>query len=122
MRRHLPSGFEEGVLYGMISWFIPAERHGHSYNGQPLMIAALASQKNHLALYLTGVYSDPPSSAGSPPPSLPPARSSTWASPASASAASTTCRSTSSARSRPASPSRITSPATSKCRPVASSG
>jgi Domain of unknown function (DU1801) len=59
MRRHLPSGFEEGVLYGMIAWFVPPERHGTSYNGQPLMIASLASQKHYMALYLTGVYGDP---------------------------------------------------------------
>jgi hypothetical protein len=59
MRRHLPSGFEEGVLYGMIAWFVPPERHGTSYNGQPLLIAALASQKHYMALYLTGVYGDP---------------------------------------------------------------
>jgi Domain of unknown function (DU1801) len=59
MRRHLPAGFEEGVLYGMIAWYVPPSRHGHSYNGQPLTIAALASQKNYMALYLTGVYGDP---------------------------------------------------------------
>jgi hypothetical protein len=50
MRRHLPLGFEEGVLYGMIAWFVPPERHGTSYNGQPLLIAALASQKHYMAL------------------------------------------------------------------------
>ncbi len=63
VRRNLPPGFEEGLLFDMISWFIPPERYGHTYNGQPLIIAALASQKNYMALYLTGVYSDPAVSA-----------------------------------------------------------
>lgn len=59
VRQHLPPGFEEGIQYGMISWFVPPERHGHSYNAQPLTIAALASQKSYMALYLTGLYADP---------------------------------------------------------------
>lgn len=59
MRRNLPPGFEEGMLFGMISWFIPPERYGRSYNGQPLTIASLAAQKSHLALYLTGLYAEP---------------------------------------------------------------
>lgn len=56
---NLPAGFEEGILYNMISWYVPPERYGHTYNGQPLMFTALASQKNYMALYLTGAYGDP---------------------------------------------------------------
>jgi len=34
------------------------ETYPDTYNGQPLMYAALASQKNHMAVYLTNIYSD----------------------------------------------------------------
>ena len=32
------------------------EIYPDTYNKQPLMYAALASQKNHMAVYLTGIY------------------------------------------------------------------
>ena len=53
---HLPEGFEEGIQYGMISYAIPLERFPDTYNGEPLGVAALASQKRHMALYLMGIY------------------------------------------------------------------
>jgi hypothetical protein len=56
---NLPSGFEEGMAYGMIAWYVPLERFPDTYNGQPLGLAALASQKQHLSLYLNSVYGDP---------------------------------------------------------------
>lgn len=52
VRKHLPRGFEEGLLYGAVAWFVPPERYGKSYNGQPLAAVALATQKHHLGLYL----------------------------------------------------------------------
>ncbi len=55
---HLPAGYEETMNWGMISYEVPLERHPETYNGQPLMYAALASQKNHMAVYLTGIYMD----------------------------------------------------------------
>lgn len=55
MRQNLPAGYEEGLLYGMACWYVPPERLAATYNGQPLMIAALASQKNYMALYLLNV-------------------------------------------------------------------
>ena len=42
--------------WGMISYEVPLDRYPDTYNGKPLMLAALASQKNHMAVYLTGVY------------------------------------------------------------------
>jgi hypothetical protein len=39
----------------MISWEVPLERYSNTYNGQPLVYAALAAQKNHTALYLNCV-------------------------------------------------------------------
>jgi Domain of unknown function (DU1801) len=53
---NLPAGFEEGMLYGMIGWYVPLARFPETYNGQPVSIAGLASQKQYMALYLNGVY------------------------------------------------------------------
>ena len=44
--------------WGMITYQVPLSRYPDTYNKQPLMMAALASQKNHMAVYLTGVYAD----------------------------------------------------------------
>lgn len=56
---NLPAGFEEAMNWGMITYQVPIETFPDTYNGKPLMYAALASQKNHMAVYLTGVYSLP---------------------------------------------------------------
>ena len=55
---NLPAGFEEAMNWGMIAYQVPLEVVPDTYNGQPLMYAALASQKNHMAVYLTAVYAD----------------------------------------------------------------
>ena len=54
----LPEGYEEAMNWGMIAYEVPLERCPDTYNGQPLMYAALASQKRHMAVYLSGVYGD----------------------------------------------------------------
>ena len=56
---HLPAGFEECMEFGMPSYVVPLARYPQTYNGRPLMLAALASQKQHMSLYLLGVYGDP---------------------------------------------------------------
>jgi uncharacterized protein YdhG (YjbR/CyaY superfamily) len=56
---NLPDGYEEGMQYGMPCWYVPLARYPDTYNGQPLGIAALASQKGYMAVYLNGVYADP---------------------------------------------------------------
>lgn len=56
---YLPPGFEEGMQYGMIGWYVPLEVLPDTYNGQPLSIVALANQKQKVSLYLMGVYADP---------------------------------------------------------------
>ncbi len=56
---NLPAGYEEGIQYGMIGWYVPLARYPETYNGHPLAIASLGSQKNHMALYLPSVYADP---------------------------------------------------------------
>lgn len=55
---HLPEGYEEVINWGMITYQVPLETYPDTYNGKPLMYAALANQKNHMAVYLTGVYMD----------------------------------------------------------------
>jgi hypothetical protein len=55
---NLPAGYEEGMLFGMLSYHVPLERSGPTYNGRPLGIAALANQKRYMSLYLLGVYGD----------------------------------------------------------------
>jgi hypothetical protein len=53
---NLPDGYAERMNWGMISWEVPTELYPDTYNGQPLVYAALAAQKNHYALYLNCVY------------------------------------------------------------------
>lgn len=55
---HLPCGFVEAMQYGMISYVVPLERYPITYNHQPLALAALASQKNYISLYLMNIYGD----------------------------------------------------------------
>lgn len=56
MLKNLPQGFEEAVNWGMIAYQVPLETYSDTYNKKPLMYAALASQKNHMAVYLSGIY------------------------------------------------------------------
>jgi len=53
---NLPDGYEEVINWGMITYQVPLATYPDTYNGKPLMYAALASQKNHMAVYLTGIY------------------------------------------------------------------
>jgi Domain of unknown function (DU1801) len=56
---NLPTGYVEEMAWGMISYDVPLERYPTTYNGKPLMYAALASLKRYCSLYLTTVYADP---------------------------------------------------------------
>ncbi len=53
---NLPSGYEETIAWGMITYQVPLETYPDTYNGKPLMYAALTSQSKHISLYLTGIY------------------------------------------------------------------
>jgi len=53
---HLPEGYEETMNWGMITYQVPLSVYPDTYNKQPLMYAALASQKNYMAVYLSGLY------------------------------------------------------------------
>ena len=56
--QRLPEGYREQVDFGMLAYVIPLETYPETYNKHPLMYAALASQKRHMALYLMNVYGD----------------------------------------------------------------
>jgi len=60
VKKSLPKGYVEGIGYGMIVWSVPLEVYPDTYNREPLMYAAPASQKNYMALYLTGGGTDGP--------------------------------------------------------------
>ena len=56
VRKHLPKGYQERMIYGMIGWTVPETKLRETYNGQPLCYAALAAQKNYTTLYLMTAY------------------------------------------------------------------
>ena len=56
---NLPAGYNEVMNWGMITYEIPLETYPDTYYGKPLMYAALASQKNHMSIYLMGCYMSP---------------------------------------------------------------
>ena len=56
---NLPEGYVETMGYGMITYVVPLSVYPDTYNKQPFMLAALASQKNHMAVYLTVAYGNP---------------------------------------------------------------
>ena len=56
---NLPGGYVESMNWGMISYEIPLETYPDTYNKQPLGIAAIASQKNYISIYLMGCYMVP---------------------------------------------------------------
>lgn len=54
VRSNLPEGYVETMNWGMITWEVPLDISGRTYNGKPLMYVALGNQKRHMALYLCG--------------------------------------------------------------------
>ena len=56
--KNLPTGYEEALEWGMITYQVPLDVYPDTYNKKPLMYAALANQKNHMAVYLTSIYMD----------------------------------------------------------------
>jgi hypothetical protein len=56
---NLDGDYEEGMQWGMIGYYVPHRLFPAGYHTdprQPLPFASLASQKNHLSLYLSGLY------------------------------------------------------------------
>ena len=56
--KNLPKGYEESMQLGMIGYTVPLKSHSNTYNKQPLAYASIASQKNHMSIYLMNIYSD----------------------------------------------------------------
>jgi hypothetical protein len=62
IRRNLDAGYEEGIQYGMIGYYVPHRIYPPGYHcdpRQPLPFAGLASQKNHMSIYMMCLYGDP---------------------------------------------------------------
>lgn len=62
IKKNLPKGFKETMQYGMISYVVPHSTYPDGYHCNPedaLPFASLASQKNHIAVYHSGVYAIP---------------------------------------------------------------
>ena len=61
IRKNLDKNYEESMLWGMIGYAVPHRVWPLGYHcdpSKPLMMAALASQKNNMTVYLMSVYSD----------------------------------------------------------------
>lgn len=58
---NLPIGFEETMSYGMIGYVVPHRIYPEGYHcdpNLPLPFMSIASQKNFIALYHSGIYAD----------------------------------------------------------------
>lgn len=58
---NLPEGFEEGISYKMIGYYVPHSTYPDGYHCDPklpLPFMNIASQKNFVAMYHSGIYAD----------------------------------------------------------------
>jgi hypothetical protein len=58
---NIDGDIEEGIQYGMLGYYVPHRVFPQGYHcdpAQPVPYAALASQKNHMSLYLMFAYTD----------------------------------------------------------------
>lgn len=61
-KKNLPKGFKEEMGYGMVGYVVPHSKYPGGYHCDPkqaLPFMGLASQKNFIAVYHMGIYSDP---------------------------------------------------------------
>ncbi len=58
VNEQLPPGYEETVDWGMLAWVVPLTTLPDTYNGHPLMLAALGAHKKVMPIYLMTVYGD----------------------------------------------------------------
>ena len=59
--KNLPDGFEEGINYGMIGYYVPHSIYPNGYHCSPdlpLPFMNIASQKNSINIYHMGIYAD----------------------------------------------------------------
>ena len=62
-QKNLPKGFEEGIIYKMMGYYVPLNTYPAGYHcakkePEPLPFINIASQKNFIALYHMGLYAD----------------------------------------------------------------
>ncbi len=61
IKKNLPKGFREEINYGMIGYVVPHSIYPDGYHCDPklpLPFMNIASQKNHIAVYHSGIYAD----------------------------------------------------------------
>ena len=61
IRNNIPGGFEEGILYNMITFYVPHSLYPAGYHCDPklpLPFISIAAQKNFVAVYHMGIYAD----------------------------------------------------------------
>ncbi len=59
IKKHMPKGLEAGMGYGMLAYYVPKSIYPDGYHCKPfppLPFINLASQKNFIALYHSGMY------------------------------------------------------------------
>lgn len=59
--KNLDKDFEEGIQYGMMGYYVPHRIFPDGYHcdpNQPLPFVSVASQKNHMAIYMMCTYMD----------------------------------------------------------------
>jgi hypothetical protein len=56
--KNLPRGYVERLDSALLVYEIPLRTYPKTYNGKPLCVAALASQKSYVTVYLMAVYGD----------------------------------------------------------------
>ncbi|SDG85661.1 DUF1801 domain-containing protein [Winogradskyella thalassocola] len=62
IKDNLPKGFEEGIQYNMIGYYVPHSVYPDGYHCDPktpLPFMSFASQKNSVNLYHSGIYANP---------------------------------------------------------------
>ncbi len=62
INEHLPSGYEEGIQFGMIGWYVPLSMYPAGYGENrkvPLSFLGLASQKSQMVLHCMCFYGNP---------------------------------------------------------------
>jgi len=61
INRRLPAGYEEGIQYGMIGWYVPHSIFPRGYHcdpAKPLPFAALAGRKHGVSVAFMSLYAD----------------------------------------------------------------
>ncbi|CAM1345942.1 DUF1801 domain-containing protein [Tenacibaculum crassostreae] len=62
IKQNLPDGFQEGIQYEMIGYYVPLSVYPDGYHcapNEPLPFMSFASQKNSINLYHSGIYAIP---------------------------------------------------------------